>query len=213
MLLSIKSYCGLLFAVKVLFLLFLCPIAIANSSQALAEKLVNESQEKMQVHLPEANALKIGAEASAAQILKGGSGGCSLACIKPDEPESIESVEIKAEDTSKILVFISLSMPSESLKRLFTEAEQQKAVLVLRGLKNNSFKETAQVLRELSVSASIDPNLFDKHQITVVPTFVYLKNDEAANPHGNVNLKNDETLTLRGNVSLSYALEKFKGVQ
>ena len=203
----------MLFALKVLFLLFLCPIAFANVPEDWAEKLVNESQAQMQTHLPEANALKIGAETSAAQLLKGGTSGCSLACIKPDEPESQEGLTPQAESDNKILIFISLSMPSESLKRLFTEAEQQKAVLVLRGLKNNSFKETAQVLRELSVSASIDPNLFDKHQITVVPTFVYLKNDEAANPHGNVNLKNEEPLTLRGNVSLSYALEKFKGVQ
>lgn len=189
----------MLFAVKVLFLLFLCPIAFANVPEDWAEKLVNESQAKMEVHLPEANALKIGAETYLTQVLKESSGGCSLACIKPDEPTSIDNVEIKAEDTSKILVFISLSMPSESLKRLFAEAEQQKAVLVLRGLKNNSFKETAQVLGELRISASIDPNLFDKHQVTGVPTFV--------------NVKNDETLTLRGNVSLSYALEKFKGVQ
>ena len=182
-----------------MILFLLSPIVFANSLQDLAEKLVNESQEKMQVHLPEANALKIGAETSSGQILKGGSGGCSLACIKSDESEPIESVEVKRDVTSKILVFISLSMPPESLKMLFTEAEQQKAMLVLRGLKNNSFKETEQVLRELSVSASIDPNLFDKYQITAVPTFVYLKNDE--------------NVTLSGNVSLSYALKKFKGIQ
>ena len=189
----------MLYHVKFFFLLMLSPIAIANSSQELAEKLVNESQAQMQTHLPEANALKIGAETSAAQLLKGGTSGCSLACIKPDEPSMQEELIPQAQPDNKVLIFISFSMPSDSLKSLFLEAEQQKAVLVLRGLKNNSFKETAQVLRELSVSASIDPNLFDKHQITVVPTFVYLKNDE--------------NVTLSGNVSLIYALEKFKGVQ
>ena len=94
------------------------------------------------------------------------------------------------------LIFVSLAMPEASLKSLYQEAEQAGAVLVLRGLKNNSFKQTIHALQALGVALQINPALFVEYAIESVPTFVRVSGSEIS--------------LLKGNVSLSYALERFE---
>jgi conjugal transfer pilus assembly protein TrbC len=94
------------------------------------------------------------------------------------------------------LIFVSLSMPQATLKALFDEAEAQGAVLVLRGLIDNSFKKTAEKLQEFGIALQIDPLLFKKHEIQRVPTFVWVTETQSHR--------------LVGNVSLAYALAQFK---
>jgi len=95
-----------------------------------------------------------------------------------------------------LLIFVSLSMPKTTLKALYEEAQTHRAVLVLRGLKDNSFKKTTENLQQLGIALQIDPLLFKKYQIKTVPTFVWVTETE--------------THTLVGNVSLGYALSQFK---
>ena len=109
---------------------------------------------------------------------------CGVA--KPSEPENFKQT----------FIFISLSMPETSLKALYQEAEQQGAVLVLRGLKDNNFKQTAEALTTLGIGVQIDPMLFKKYAIQSVPTFV--------RTHGS------EHESISGNISLAYALQRFK---
>ena len=93
-------------------------------------------------------------------------------------------------------IFISLGMPKESLNSLFEEAKELEVTFVLRGLKDNSFKQTTEYLQSLNVEANpsiiIDPNLFKEHDITAVPTFVSGENK------------------LTGNVTIKFAQEKLK---
>ena len=93
-----------------------------------------------------------------------------------------------------VLIFVSLSMPETSLKALAQEAAQHHVTLVMRGLYQNSFAKTAQKMKELGITVNIDPELFDKHQVTGVPTFIQVK---SAN-------------RLSGNVSLAFCLKKFE---
>ncbi len=176
-------------------LLCLISSAFADSSKELAEELVNDSQEKMRSYLSESKRLKMDTEKQVMQLLKKG-GGCTASCLKLKEPTNPKNFKVEGEDTDKILIFISLSMPESSLKSLFSEAAQQNAILVMRGLRNNSIKDTAQVLKDLGISASIDPKLFEQYHITRVPAFVCLKGKEI--------------VSLSGNVSLSYAIQKLK---
>lgn len=106
----------------------------------------------------------------------------------------------------KILVFVSFSMPKASLNALAKEAEKFGAVLIMRGLKGDSFKETQaafQVLGEEERSGiEINPELFETYQIQQVPLFVRVK----ASPEGEL----QEIGRLSGNVSLAFAVQKLQ---
>ena len=114
----------------------------------------------------------------------------------------------------KILVFVSFSMPKASLKALAKEAAKHNAVLVMRGLKDDSFKTTQQAFLELASEDDkekldsftkaedmqgfeVNPEQFKTYQIKKVPTFILVK-DQA------------EVARLSGNVSLEYAAKKLK---
>ncbi|HLD95113.1 MAG TPA: type-F conjugative transfer system pilin assembly protein TrbC [Alphaproteobacteria bacterium] len=90
-------------------------------------------------------------------------------------------------------VFISFSMNEGDLKILYKDVSKAKGKLLIKGLLNNSFKDTALKLKELGIVVDIDPKAFEENDIKVVPTFMVENKD-----------KKD---LLKGNVSLSYALE------
>ncbi len=100
-----------------------------------------------------------------------------------------------------LLVFISTSMPKLSIEHLLIQVDKVGGVLVMRGLINNSFKETAAYMKELKAGLWIDPTLFKAFNIVQVPTFVVL---EKPFVQGLV-VKHEK---LSGNVSLDFALEK-----
>lgn len=91
----------------------------------------------------------------------------------------------------KILVFISFSMPKNSINELNQEASKYGAELYLRGIFEKSFKKTAEKILE------VNPNEFKKYKIEKVPTFVLLKDGK-------------EVSRLLGNVSLDYANSKLR---
>lgn len=115
------------------------------------------------------------------------------------------------ESPDKIFIFVSLSLPMESLKQLARDATTHNAVLILRGLKENSFKETVDGLKEMVQGGEgddskgfegdfdggfeINPMLFETYHITHVPVFIHVKNDQ-------------EQARLSGNVTLPFASQK-----
>jgi type-F conjugative transfer system pilin assembly protein TrbC len=101
-------------------------------------------------------------------------------------------------NTPGLFIFVSLNMPQQALQDLHREALAQDATLVIRGLKNNNFKDSISALQDLKIGVNIDPVLFRKYQVTTVPTFVQAQDTSFH--------------TLRGNVSLAFAMEKFKAV-
>lgn len=115
-----------------------------------------------------------------------------------DAKESTPSLSQGEALQGKILVFISLSMPEASLKSLVQEAERFQAVLVLRGLVNDSFKETAEIIQRFGLFAEINPEAFERYHIQYVPTFVWVdENDQ-------------EQARLSGNVTLSFAQKRLR---
>ena len=66
-------------------------------------------------------------------------------------------------DLPELMVFVSFSMPKESLERIVLQSEMTGAVLVLRGLKGNSLtrmgEEVAQLVGKRNVTAII-PGMF-----------------------------------------------------
>lgn len=78
----------------------------------------------------------------------------------------------------QILIFVSFSMPENSIKELLHESKKYDAALVIQGLVNNSFKETLIKVQQIISDNKniggihIDPNLFNEYKINQVPAYV-----------------------------------------
>lgn len=106
----------------------------------------------------------------------------------------------------RVLVFVSFSMPPASLKSWLQQANKVNGAVVLRGLVNNSFKDTSAalmpLLKEQGSGFLLDPTLFTRYHIEAVPAVV-IQDDAQCRlqascvPHYAV---------FYGNTTLAYAL-------
>lgn len=74
-------------------------------------------------------------------------------------------------------VFVSFSMPNRLLEEVVRDAAHHGIPVILNGLVNDSMRETAVKIFELSkkipdLSMQIDPTAFERYGITQVPAFV-----------------------------------------
>ena len=111
-------------------------------------------------------------------------------------------------------IFITLDMPRASLQLLADQAARAGAVLVLRGLKSQSMRQTVAVVQELigkrRVAWVIDPEAFTRFAVRQAPTFVLTLNDAANDVQGNCRAgcaTPASFVSVAGDVSLDYALE------
>ena len=111
-------------------------------------------------------------------------------------------------------IFITLDMPRASLQLLTDQAARAGAVLVLRGLKSQSMRQTVAVVQELigkrRVAWVIDPEAFTRFAVRQAPTFVLTLNDAANDMLGNCRAgcaTPASFVSVAGDVSLDYALE------
>lgn len=127
---------------------------------------------------------------------------------------AIEQARNQPGDALPFLVFVSLSMPSNSLKPLLEDVHRAGGVAVLRGFKDGSLKETASALLDITgegeplAGAAVDPRLFRSFAVKAVPTFIIPSGalgecsepdcTEPAPPHDRI----------AGNVTVSYALRQ-----
>ncbi|MHB1948902.1 MAG: type-F conjugative transfer system pilin assembly protein TrbC [Gammaproteobacteria bacterium] len=111
-------------------------------------------------------------------------------------------------ETGNILIFISFSMPKESIKGWMNEAKKTGASVIVRGLINNSFKDTVKTLTELAQDnrggVQLDPTLFQRYQIEKVPAVVVVDNVRCL-PNQSCKENYD---VVYGDITLSYALNK-----
>jgi len=115
--------------------------------------------------------------------------------------------------TEELLIFVSASMPVRTLVRLGHQAHSAGAVLVVRGVKGglqqrNLIAAFADQMREVAATGAdlqIHPELFARHQVTAVPTFVLTR----ANPDCGRDACEAQREVLVGDVSLDYALRRF----
>ena len=122
-----------------------------------------------------------------------------------------------ASDTAAtpLKIFITLDMPRASLQLLTDQASRAGAVLVLRGLKSQSMRETVATVGELignrNVAWVIDPEAFTRFAVRQAPTFVLTLNDatgsDAEGNCGSGCVTPAGFASVAGDVSLDYALE------
>lgn len=114
---------------------------------------------------------------------------------------------------SPLRIFITLEMPRASLQLLTDQAARSGAVLVLRGLKVNSMRETlaavSSLIGERQVAWVIDPEAFARHRIERAPTFVLSLDDRAdtATSCGTDCRTPAAFVSVSGDVSLDHALD------
>lgn len=110
-----------------------------------------------------------------------------------------------AEEEYKYYVFISSTIPKQSLIQILEQSKKINAEVVLRGFINNSHKVTTETFQDLinitQYGVIVDPELFTKYQITKVPTFVIAKGDQYDKLAGNISWQEAiEIITRKGEV-------------
>lgn len=122
----------------------------------------------------------------------------------------------KSTDVNRVapLVFISFSMPEKLINEYIAEAKLYDGILVLKGLINNSFKETIKKLHKIGnkdkLSIIIHPHLFKLYDITKVPTIVVSKNNIRCIAKYDECDDSYEYDKISGSITIQYALEKIR---
>ena len=113
--------------------------------------------------------------------------------------------------TDELMIFVSFSMPSESLQRVVAQARKAGATVVLNGFKNNSWKATAEAIRDLGETGGnviINPNAFAKYEIKSVPALIVARADSVEQISSAGCALPDTYVAVTGDVSLEYALDE-----
>lgn len=122
--------------------------------------------------------------------------------------------QFSEDERFNLIVFVSLSMPEETLKKLAADTRRAGGVIVLRGLKFGLEKgtwlksvEAMKPLASTGANVQINPELFAQFGVKSVPTIVV-----TANPVGDKGCGDGSCAagvgTVVGDVSLEYALER-----
>ncbi len=85
-----------------------------------------------------------------------------------------------------VFIFVSLSMPEESLRKYFSDAQEIGAKIIIQGLINNSFKDTHKTMVDLNINVDIDPNLFEAYAIKQVPVILHKSGNNVDQISGNI---------------------------
>lgn len=107
-----------------------------------------------------------------------------------------------------LYIFVSTSLPMDTLKLLGEQAVRGGAALVLRGVPGGleGYAKIAQTLKPVIMTGAdiqIHPELFERFEVKAVPAFVLAKHEEGCQG----NLCDAESIAVSGDVSLPYALE------
>lgn len=177
--------------------------SVAKWTKNLENKLNEDSKKVKQIVMPEAKPTEEDKKCISDIIEK------SQGVVSESLGISQRNILTTKSSYTDFLIFASFSLGEKNLEELIKSASEYKGVVILRGLKNGSFRETAEFISKFTREKEgvlIDPNLFKEYQILKVPSFVITK------PCEDGGLNNCKVVfdKLVGSVSPRYALEKFK---
>lgn len=169
-----------------------------------------------------AEALRADAEAAARdghQNMQQNAGAVRGASVGPVDFDELLSTSIQNQSdrggSPFLIVFASLSMPEESLKRLIRDTSRAGGMVVFNGFPGNSMKAFQQgILKVVENNADyanigIDPRLFRAFHVTAVPTVVVVTSDFDPCDGFNCATQLPPFDRMSGNVPLEYVLETF----
>ena len=115
------------------------------------------------------------------------------------QPINLPNPALNVSD-NKFYVFVSFSMPKESLSRYSRELAKIGGIMVIRGLIDNDMLKTVAKIKKYNIDVAIDPNLFEEFAVINAPTFVYTNIRDGEN-------KQFDKIT--GHITIRQALELF----
>ncbi|MBX9806093.1 MAG: hypothetical protein K2Y18_10170 [Alphaproteobacteria bacterium] len=185
-----------------IIVLFLGMILSSLGAEEDAQSLINQAEQASQFGSIDAKALIHSLkdpEGKISKILKG-KVGKSCTSAHSDQPSGKCGMNLKPlkddKSLAQLYIFVSSSMPQESIKVLGQQAQKIGAHVVFRGLVGETFPKTQSYMKELGVAVEIDPPKFDNYKATVVPTFI---------------LVNKQTIDrVAGHITLLEALDQFQ---
>ncbi|EBW1331210.1 type-F conjugative transfer system pilin assembly protein TrbC [Providencia alcalifaciens] len=117
-----------------------------------------------------------------------------LAKQKQSQQQAQNEAQVKAQQDSPFVYFVSFSIPEAALKQMLPEANRLNIPSVINGLIDNDFRKTASTVFELTKDSGdggvqIDPNVFAQYGITQVPALVLRCEQGVDVLYGNVHLR------------------------
>lgn len=164
-------------------LLHFCLAGIAVAHTLTEQKLIDQSHRQAETSKEKAYQL-----IETTKIPRDGK-ACSSCQDKGFLTQQMREIKAKKQGSEKLLIFVSSSMPQESLKALFHQAQEVGATLIFRGLIEESFMKTKAFFEALQINGEINPPLFETYGITQVPTFVIREGDNYDSVQGNISLQ------------------------
>ncbi len=110
-----------------------------------------------------------------------------------------------------LMVFASFSMPKETLDRMVSQSEKTGAVIVFRGLKDDSLtrmgEEIAKMIGTRNVTAIIHPPAFKQFKVERVPALVISRPGQAAKITEEGCAEASSYIKVDGDVTQDYAMQ------
>lgn len=136
-------------------------------------------------------------------------GGVAYSAYKEQDPSSQSTVPVVHDS---VYIFISFSMPKESLQQWAAQAKKISAPLVIQGLVDDSFTKTQQAVSALANEGQggvvLDPRLFRQYHIQQVPAVVVVHSNILKPCLLNQSCWNSEVSdVIRGDIGLESALQ------
>jgi conjugal transfer pilus assembly protein TrbC len=137
-----------------------------------------------------------------------------LSAIMATSAWAVDAVKNPAPPKHSVMVFVSMSMPRQSLIATLHDANKIQASVVMRGLVHNSFKETFQEVESLVKEAGgggieLNPLAFKKFNIETVPAVVVISPDNPCLSQQKCDRQRDYDV-MAGNIPLAAALKEIR---
>lgn len=129
--------------------------------------------------------------------------------------QASNDLEASDKGAPQLIVFASLSMPEQSLKKLIRDTAKAGGTVVFNGFPGNSMKAFQQGIMKVVDnedaygSIGIDPRLFRAFDVTAVPAIVVVTSEFELCDGFNCETSVPPFDRLTGNVPLEYVLETF----
>jgi conjugal transfer pilus assembly protein TrbC len=116
-----------------------------------------------------------------------------------------------------LYICLSFSVPDSVWISLSKQAEKLGGTLLLRGIPDNSFPELSRRLTRLkhlglNATVQIDPEFFQRHQVSKVPTFVVQGDMGVDKLSGNISLEDALRLMAEGG-EVSHSRELYRAIK
>ena len=181
----ILRLCGVSFYLCMCMYMRMCLIAAEPDLKTIVAQAEQAAHDQKQEVLAMENEIKTAFVKKNA----GTTGSCKVGgCAALKGEPAIRAHLSPLMESRKPIIFVSASMPKESLKRLAYQAVQNGAALVIRGMVNGSMVETAKLVDEIDHPLDIDPKLFQQFKIIKVPVFMVYRDQTWHKVAGNVEL-------------------------